>query len=335
MIGIDYLGGNKYKSLVLSEHPTGMAAGFFYYTFGKSIDLIAELLKTGKCPRVRVHAIYEADHKYIPKKHNQYIIKAIRALNALKEQYPSIDIQFSPFCEHRLNGTALVQMFNMVKKEAKGLVLVNSFDKGGGKLPGVINEIHSSLTSLNGEYNFSYDGLACVDSNVEKFKKAHAKANTFFLWEPRFNGRWESDDKTPIDERKGWPDAELIRSVAFLAKDKGLCAVPNKWTYKSHAENKGKKDRRAEMPCLIAPVEEEALYLVSDAGKILAKLKYFAPYGSGMYRYYGDEWGYKIAQKAIAMQGHPILKILNKKDFSVHGTLNPAFREGIWRDVVL
>lgn len=331
MYGIDWLGGAKYPEIVLNEHPQGFAAGFFHKQFGPALPLIKKLLATDRCPRIRDHIIWEDNHTYVPARHDPLIMAGVRELNALKALYPQVDIQVSPFCEHRITGAPLVSLFTRVRSAAQGLTVVNSPAKEGGKIVGLVNETHSGLTPLKGSYNFSYDGLACVDSNVERLKAAHAGCDTFYLWEPRFNGRWESNDKTPIALRKGWPDARLCESVVYLSRNKGSTNLARGWLYKSHSENKGGNDPRAEMPVLISPLKTRQIDLVAIGGQVVATLPFYGTYADGRYRYYARDWGFHIAEKASRIQSYPMLRVRAGNKF--YGTINPAFREGEWRDV--
>jgi hypothetical protein len=330
MFALDYLGGAKFKDVILREHPAGWGAGFFQSEFGDAMPVMQELLATGRCPRVRSHLVYEANHTYNPKKHDPIIIAGTEKLNALKKKFPGVDVQVSPFCEHNIKGAQLANLINNVRRVAKGLTIVNS-PLTGDKFEGVVNEIHISLSPIRGVYNFSFDGLACVDADVEKFKRAHLNALTFFFWEPRFNGRWESENEPPIDQRKGYPDSRLIDSVIYLSHLKGATSLPQKWIYKSHAENKGTGDPRAEKPAIISPIKANQVELVAANGQVIEALRYYGTYEGGGFRYYSDEWGYQLADKAKRIQnGNPIVRV--RAEGKVFGTVNPAFRENDWRN---
>jgi hypothetical protein len=197
--------------------------------------------------------------------------------------------------------------------------------QGGALSKKYKNEIHGSQKAISGIYNFSFDGLACEDANIEKFKAIHAKTEIFFFWSPRFNGRWESNDTTPRPERKGWPDPKHIRSIVTLGSAKRKTKLAKGWLWKSHSENKGNGDPRAEKPVLICPIKEHHATL-KVGKKVLTTLGFYGQYTDGRYRYYATEWGFEILKKA---KGRLIDITLGKK---WGGTVNPAFRENEWRD---
>jgi hypothetical protein len=328
-MGIDYLGGAKYPDVILREHPEGFAAGFFYSTFGDARHVISKLLATGRCPVVRVQIIWENDHKYDPRNHDKKIVAAIKELNKMKARFPNVDVQASPFCEHTIRGAQLRSLMTLCAKHAVNLTLVNNPWRGD-TMPGMINETHDTGKALSGRYNFSFDGVACVDADAEKIKGIHSRADIFFLWDARFNGKWESNEKTPIAQRKGWPDSKLIDSIIYLSRSKGGVRLDRKWLYKSHSENKGNGDRRAEHPVIISPVKTNSIELVASNGQVVDSLKYYGPYTDGRHRYYSSNWGYEIAEKAKRIQGQSIVSVRAKG--KVYGTCNPAFRENEWRN---
>lgn len=328
MFGLDYLGGAKYQNVLVQSHPAGFAAGFFLNQFGNAIPTIDALLATGKCPLVRVHIVWEDNHHYNSAAHDPEIINGINKLNALKARHPQVEVQASPFCEHEISGLALAKLMAKVRAAAVNLTIVNCPDSHGAKYNGVVNELHSGKAAWGTPYNFSFDGLSCVDADIEMFKHNHQSAQVFFLWEPRFNGRWEADDHTPISSRDGWPDANLIKSVAYLAQSKSATKLPDKWLYKSHSEA-GKNNPRSEHPVLISPIRTPSFQLMAGHTNI-ATLPLYGAYAGGGFRYYAPDWGYRLADKAKQLTGSPLVTIssLGKS----YGTINPAFRDGDFRN---
>jgi hypothetical protein len=327
MYGLDYLGGAKYADVIMREHPDGWAAGFFLSEFGDARPVIKKLLATGRCPVVRIQILW-TNHTYDPARHDAKILAGIRECNKIKAAFPNVDVQVSPVCEHNIKGSQLRSLFSRCAQTAQGLTLVNN-PWQGDTLPGV-NETHNAERAMSGRYNFSFDGVACVDSDTEKIKAIHSSAETFFFWDARFNGKWESNEKTPIAQRKGWPDSKLIDSIIYLKNAKGGVKLPKGWLWKSHSENKGTGDARAEKPVCIAPVKASRLELVAGSGQVIGTLRYYGAYSDGRFRYYSDEWGYQLADKAKRIQGHPIVSV--RAGRKIYGTINPAFRENEWRN---
>lgn len=321
---LDYLGGAQYGATLLSSHPAGFGAGFFAREFGDALPIADRLLASGKCPLVRVHLIYRSSHSYgdadIPE-----IIREAKRWEGLKRKHPSAVIQISPFCEHNLSAPD--KYMALIQQNAPSCIPVNSPWRGSLSRK-YLNEVHGSAAAApkSGEFNFSFDGSAAVDADVEAIKKRMSKASTFFYWEPRFNGRWETDDVTPIPERRGWPEAKVVESVKVLSSPKGRTNLPARWIYKSHAENKGTGDIRAEKPVIIAPVKAAVVELRTTTGKVIETLKYYGPYVDGRSRYYGTRWGFETL-KLLPAGTLAQVWVNNRKV----GVVNPAFREGDYR----
>ena len=332
MYGLDYLGGAKFADLVLREHPTGWAAGFFANTFGNAWPLIAKLLATGRCPRVRVHAVWQDDHKYDPKRDDPVIMRELKAANSLKATFPQVEVQFSPFCEHNIKGAQLRQLFAKVKQAAGDLTLVNSVMNGDVLPPNVaLNEIHGLHKPLKEPYNYSFDGTPCVDADVEGLKSAHQNVVTFFFWTSQFNGRKNPNDTTPRPQRQAWPTSQLIDSVIYLHNECGAAKLPRNHLWKSHADQHEvpKPEPRALKPVYILPIKASRVELVADNGQVVAASGGPLPFNDGRFRYYFPDYGYSMAEKARRIHGKPTVSV--RVGGKVVGTVNPAFRAGSFR----
>lgn len=338
MYCIDYLAGAKYPEIVEREHPDGFGAGFFLKLFGKAIPLGKRLIRTLRCPRERFHIVWDDNHKYIPARDDPIIIKGIRELNELKGEFSNIDIQASPFCEHNIERDPLRRLMEKIEKVNHGLTIVNC-PLNGAILPGYITEIHGKLKRPPGLYQFSYDGLAQVDSDIEAFKAFHQNALSFFLWEPRLNLRWETNDTTPRHQRtdpRRKPDSKLLDSMIIQAKAKGVTGLPPRYIYKSHSENKGPDknnhlDPRAEKPVIISPIQTSKIELIASNGQVIETFSYHSRYTDGRHRYYSDEWGFELQGKAMRIQGgNPIVRVREKD--KIIGTINPGYRENEYRN---
>ena len=330
--GLDLLGLSRFPDLALREQPAGWSIGCFGSgVFGNPYPALDRILATGRVPRVRVQCLWSDSHSFGPADLPRAIAEA-KKLAPLIGKYPNVEFRVSPYCEHRLSGRDITQVLAAVQKVVPTAVMVNAPCPGHRVyLPGVVNELHGAETGPvpSGRVDFSFDGTPCVDADVEAFKRKYANAETFYFHEPRFNGRWEDNDKTPRPDRKGWPDSALIDSVIYLHRDKGAARLAKGWLYKSHSENKGSGDARAEKPVLIGPVKTREVRLVCDNGQVADVLRYYGPYSGGGFRYYASAWGYQTAEKARRIQGHPLVKVV--ADGKGYGTINPAFREGSYR----
>ena len=317
--GLDLLGLAKYPNVAAKEFPPGFALGCFSSTFGDARPAVEAILKTGKCSHVRVHLMWKDNHNFTTKDFPA-IVKEAKKWQQLVWKY-NVKWYFSGACENHLSAKNALDLANKVLAVLP-VIYVNSGDAKLPNDPQFRTEVHGTKTkALKVPYIFSYDGNACVDANVEEQKKKHKDAEIFFLWEPRFNGRWETNDTTPRPLRKGWPDAKMIRSVVALATQTGTSKLPKNWLYKSHAENKGIGDPRAEKPLFISPVKSTLVTLkLGNATK--ATFKYHSPYSGGGYRYYTTMWGYEIAKQPLDVWAN------SKK----YGFVSPAFRAGSFKD---
>lgn len=324
MFGLDLLGLAKYPKVAKNNFPEGFALGVFSDTFGDSRPAVDGILDTGKCPRVRIHLMWKDAHSYT-RSDFPSIVKEARKWLPVVAKHPRIEFVFSGACEHLLNAPDANELRNRVLEvfaTNPKISYANTPMQGGADIQFAINERHGSKAQSRGNFeNFSFDGSACVDSDVEKIKKEFRSAQTFFFWEPRFNGRWEDNDKTPRPDRKGWPDGKLIRSVIALSGACGDVSLPPKWLYKSHSENNGDGSSRAEKPVMISPLVVSDISL-REGPRTVGILKYYGPYSGGGFRYYAKTWGYEIATQPVEVWA------AGKR----HGTINPAFRCGSFRE---
>lgn len=321
MFGLDHLGIAKYREVARASHPQGWALGAFSDTFGDAIPAVKGILATGRCPRVRIHAMWKDSHNY-SQKDFPAIEKELKRWRPVVASFPHIDWYFSGACEHHLSVADSVRLAELVLNVHPDRFAVNVGDHDL-TMRQTINETHGTKARIGRpKYNFSFDGSACVDSDVESLKERHEDAETFFFWEPRFNGRWETSDTTPRPKRNGWPNRKLISSVVALAESCGKVELPAKWIYKSHAENKGTGDPRAETALFVSPIKTDAI-LLKDGSKVKCVFKYYGPYSGGGYRYYNAQykWGYDIAKR-------PLQVVANGKRY---GEVNPVFRCGSFR----
>jgi hypothetical protein len=333
MFGLDYLGGARYGDLIVREHPEGWAAGFFANTFGNAWPVIEKLLATGRCPRVRIHAVWDDRHQYRPKEHDPIIIRESKKAGALAQKFTSVHVQFSPFCEHNMTAEqASAVHLKVLNTPGTGfLFLVNSVYKGA-ILKHVINEVHGTHKKpSNGGYNYSFDGLSSVDADAESIKRQYADAQTFYFWVPQFNLRKNTNDATPRPQRKAVPTGALIDSVIYLHRDKGETKLDRKHLWKSHGDQHSVPvpEPRAHKPVFITPVDAKRIELVADNGQVVAVMPRAGKFTDGRPLYRLPEFGYQVAEKAVRIHGKPTVKLV--ANGKVIGIVNPAFRDGSYR----
>lgn len=322
MWGLDTLGLAKYPDLV-SHWPAGYACGVFANTFGNVWPTLKRLAAGDRCPAIRIHAVWQDDHTFNAKRDMPVIRQELTRANNLKKTWPHLDIHFSPFCEHTLKGAALRTLLNICLNDAHDLTIVNSPWTGDlVDMTGVLNEVHGNAKAPKTSYNYSFDGLPCVDADVESFKATYSSAAIFFFWTSQFNGRKNPNDPTPRPLRKAWPTKELLHSVAALREPKGKCMLPNGWIWKSHADqHEVPPEPRALKPVLLSPLKLPNFKLVEDGKVLITSSSPQSPL-EGKWRYYFPKYGYKINQAATALVG----------DEKLIGYVNPGFRENDYRN---
>lgn len=326
MYGLDYLGLPKFTDLAVREHPQGWAAGCFAITFGDAFSSVDKLLATGRCPLFRVQLLWSDVHAFGDKDIPE-VRKLAKKYELLKRKYPSVVIEISPFCEHNL--AAPDKYLDIVKQEAPSCVPVNTPYKGAMSRK-YKNEVHGMAKAPRGAYNFSWDGTSCVDADVEKSKAQHSSAQVYFWWHPAFNGRLNTNDKTPRPQRKAWPTSDLIDSMIYLKDAAGEVKYPKNYLWKSHADRHSTPpEPRAYKPVLIMPAKAKRVELVADNGQVIASAGPAQPFNDGRFRYYWPDFGYKLAEKAVRIHNKPTAKlVVDGKPMAVG---NPAFRGGSFR----
>lgn len=322
--GLDFLGLAKYSKVALQEFPNGFGLGCFSSTFGDARPAVEAIIKAKSPGLIRVQLAWKDGHNFSPRDFAK-IKEEAGKWHSLVNKYPGVGWYFSGACEHKLNLADAMALKDVVIDVLPSVAYVNCPIQGGADLTGYINERHGSKATCKQKNDaFSFDGSACVDANVTALKSEFSIAPYYMFWDGRFNGRYDEkagEKPPPISQRKGWPDARHIRSIVALAGERGLVSLRKDWLYKSHSENKGNGDPRAEKPVMICPIKTRSIELVGEGGRPLASLKYYGPYSGGGYRYYSTKWGYEIAKRPVDIY------ISRHK----YGTINPVFRCGSFR----
>lgn len=324
--GLDFLFAPKYEKLAVRSLPPGWATGCFWNIAGNPTSFIKKVLDKG-CPHFRCAGLWEDNHNF-GDKHIKELKKMCRALQAIAVVNRQAIIEISGMCEHNLNNPD--KYLDIVKQEAPDCKPVNTPDRG--KLSTKYkNETHHSNKRLPGHYNYSFDGVSCVDADVEKIKGIHKDCDVFFFWLPQFNGRKTTKDTTPRPERKAWPTSELIDSVIYLHRKCGAVNLPSKYLNKSHAEQHVvPPEPRAFKPVFIIPPKVNRIELLADNDQIVAVSSPPQTYVDGRFRYYFSTYGYQISEKAARIQGHPVVRV--KVGNQIKGKVNCAFRYGEFRN---
>jgi len=338
MFGLDHLGIAKYGKLAADEHPSGWALGAFSYVdgFGNGLPAVEGVLKTGRCPRVRIHLAWDDDHNI---RDFRFIEREAKRVAALYARFPGVERRVSGGCENLWDLRTAQKVRDLVMKHMPAGVeyvhapLLHGLKKGI-ILPGSINETHGSkATPLRGRFDFSFDGSNCVDSDVTTLKSRLSGAETFYFWNCECNGRKNEGDKTKRPFRKNYPTSRHIDSWIYLSTERGKVSLPKGFLCKSHADfhNLPNRDWR---PVLIFPKRASEIVLTTPTKQVIARARYAGTFDEDnypvqRYRYYVPEWGYLLSEKAKRISGSPIVQVrINGK---VMGTTNLAFRQGGYR----
>lgn len=331
--GIDCLGAPKYKDAILHSFPTGWAFGCFSNVFGDALPTIEALIQAQKSDTFRLHLSWKDNHDFSRSDFSAIEHEAKRVAPIILK-HPDKKFYISGACEHDLNNADALELSHVVKAAMPSTITYVNCGMVS-QLDGVVDERHGTHAKpINGVNIFSFDGQSCHDADITRIKALYAAAQTdiFFFWDWRDNGHWNANDTTPRPDRKGWPDRTDIESTYYLWNDKGQTSLPNRWTLKSHSENKGPDphtgiiDPRAEKPCLITPLKVNQVVLKAKNGHIIAMAsRYRDPLSDGRWRYYFVDMGYIIAEKARNISGNPVTDVfINGKKY---GSVNCAFRE--------
>lgn len=331
IFGIDYLGGANYGNVIINEHPAGWAAGFILNTNEPSWPkrnawpVIESLARTGRCPLIRVHAIWDDAHTYRPE-YLPIINREQKKTIATARAFPNMRFEFSWMCENNMNSQQNGQMIETLNDPH--ITLVNSvfrgFPNAGAKL-----EIHGDRDGFQGPCNYSYDGTDCFQDNVAEQIHRRSNCDVFFFWSHRCNGHYGPKDKRPRDKRDAWPFENYLDAMIALSRDPGAVDLSNKYIYKAVAEDSGNGDWKDNKPCIIIPQRAKEVLFVCENGQVAGRAQYFGTFAGGGFRYYSREWGYQIAEKARRIQGHTLVSLT--VDGKPIGKICPSHRAGSFR----
>jgi len=314
--------------------------GVFWDFFGDGRKFCDAMYAAG-CRIFRIQGTWDKDHNY-GSGYRKLAIENAKEVNAWSLAHKDAQVFYSPFCEHAHPRSVMLPLFKDLIKVANNITYVNSIlrspRRNGEEVPGIITEVHNTApVPKNRPYLFSFDGEDANENDVVLYRKRHSEAQIFFLWNSRFNGKFEADDEAkPVHKRNGWPDKKLIQSIQYLWTDRGdVSTLPPRYLSKSHAENDGKGDAKAEKYCLIIPVKQNTIDLYDIGRRKVATMtrvkdpRVERPWSKDNpgWRYYATLWGFEISHKARLSTGSPIVTFdVGRKRFRV----NAAFRTGFY-----
>lgn len=340
---MDYLGGANFAGKIKRYHPRGFGAGFILDTNNPDWPktdcwpIIDHLAQAGECPIIRVHAMWDDDHQYLPR-YEDAIMRSLGELNKRAQQYHHVRFMFSPLCERDNDSPAFEKLWqSLLDSRHHSIALVNSVTKARYRV-NAINEFHGAKAKpQSGRFGYSFDGKNVWDQNIQKYKNDLARAEYIALWVCLFNGKWNDKakhekgaDVTPRPKRKAWPYPEVFPMVSALAGDPGAVELSNKHIWKPQADQHGpERQPREGKPVFITPVAGSECRLMSSNGKLIAVMPRDGNFTDGRPKYRCNLFGFKVAEKAMQLSGSPLVTL--RIGTVQVGRIHPAFRAGSFR----
>lgn len=218
ILGIDYLAASNYPDVVIKHHPPGWAAGFLLRASGwkSPLPTIRKLFETGHCPGSRIHGLWKDKHDFTERDITP-AVKRAEAVARLAEDFPRIELYFSPWLEPGTRERPIpVLLLKKVKSECRKVlprrvkIVVPGTPKG-------IDEIHGPAaliaSSVSKKYIFSWDGNDMLDPHYPKIEFGPDDPLICFAWTVKCNGLKNETDTTLRQNRKNWLRAEDVRLI--------------------------------------------------------------------------------------------------------------------------
>jgi hypothetical protein len=332
--GLDQLGSPKYADLAAREHPEGWIFGTFTNTFGDALPVVTRIAQEGRASGIRLNLAWSDSHTFRLADFAK-IAKEAKRFAPVVKRFPGLKWYASGATEHQLNGIDALKLHDMVKSELPGVTYVNQPWEGKGallRMDSAVNETHgaNAKPAPTARFAFSCDGSDCFDFDIESKKKQFSGAEYFMMWTSQCNGRKNAGDTTPRPQRKAWPTGQLIDAMIYLYTSQGDIRLPKGYIVKPKADqHMVPPEPRALKPVIICPVKADRLDLVADNGQVVHSSSRAFPFADGRFRYYFDQYGYQIAEKAVRIHGKPTVSL--RVGRKIVGTINPAFRAGGFR----
>jgi hypothetical protein len=347
---IDYLGGAKYRPFIKANHPRGFGAGVFLNTFdskdGTGRDVVRQLCEMGAtaCPFIRVHSIWDDNHRYNSKVHDPIIIRDYKWLCAMQAKYRSIVLVFSFFCENTMSSDEINAIVKKLQAISGNMLIVNStmrnFVTATDKL---WNEVHGTkMSAPRGNYIFGWDGITAFGTDIPGLLAKHKNAKGIAWWISQFNCKMKDeavDSKNKYivpSKRYNVLDAktfDILVNLAIQTKNKGT-KLPDKYIYKTVSDQHYMPPRGKDcMPVLIAPpsIANGEFIAKTPNGQEIAKFTYLGNWvdkTSGKVlgqRFYAYSTALELYEKSKRLGGKG-LAILYRNGKEV-GTIDLLYRE--------
>lgn len=347
---MDYLGGAKYRPFIKANHPRGFGAGVFLNTFnakeGTGRDVVRELCTMGAdaCPFIRVHSVWEDNHRYNSKKHDAGIIKDYRWLCAMQAKYRGTKLAFSFFCENTMTTEEINSIIKKLQAISSNMLIVNSTMRNFVTATDKIwNEVHGTkMPAPKGNYIFGWDGITAFGTDIPGLLAKHKNAKGIAWWISQFNCKMKDEAvdskhiKLAPSKRYNVLDVrtfDILVNLAIKTKNKGT-KLPDGYIYKTVSDQhymppKGKDC----MPVLIAPANilNGEFVAKTPNGQEIVKFTYLGSWvdkSSGKIlgqRFYAYSSALELYEKSVRLGGKGIA-ILYRNGKEV-GVIDLLFRE--------
>jgi len=319
IFGCDYLGGKHFQKAMIQNHPAGWSAGIFLRTFGDARKTVEAMVKSEKFSHIVVHlAPFDNSHKYPISKLKPQLKKDLKWINDLPfTVWPSF------FCEHNHSSKVISDLYEELHNIAPMRKYVNSIWKGG-ESGNMITEVHIPSSKQlpkkpKQPYLISFDGFGgdgsgnFTDTDIETILNKYSDAISIRWWDFKCNGKMRWDDKTPVSQRKYWPDKHyLLTRHQMMKQREGVVSWPKTALYKPSSDyhiGGSNKDGKA---MVILPVKKASVQVRDSAGNVIDQMQRFQPDFEGPpkgARYYSQKYSYQIADAARAKTGSSLIKI--------------------------
>lgn len=320
----------KAEVLIQGAEPNSML-GWFEDTWkespGDPFKKVKKCLSVERFVQGRAQIFWSYAHKPAPL---SLVVKALPRLARLQDETGK-RIYASPSCEYDASTPKKLveQWVKAIQKIGLTPVLT---PMGGPVVPGVLIEKHGDKVA--NAQALSLDGEAFTDCDASRLVKLNSTAEYILGWIPRYNLAVAGSNALPA-QRKNPPSVKDVRSVSALF---GPCVYGNlkgRQLWKTHAEDKGTGDPRANKPLAIIKEKAKFIEILDSANAPMFKFPYYGTYLDQGHRYYSGSPGgpklyaYEIGDLARQRTGSDVVKIrVNGKVYTVGSA---AFRQGYYQ----
>lgn len=342
--GLDFIGGSNYPELINETHKKHRSIGVLLSASGwdesKAWIVVKQASESKVCPIIKVIGKWEDDHRFT-ESHINKSIQQFQKLKKIAEEFPDQKFWFNPWLEYRASAADIETLTSKLDNSACNIEIVLNPEtikqpfKRGKKF--IVELHHKHFEDIpRTRMSFSYDGNDQVDSDLERDLKRAKDVECFWGWDWRFNGKYSEKDNRPRDKRTHWPDRRLQKSIwKQFTETRGktnLKQAGDGRLYKSHADNHGDGNPRAEKALFLIPERAVRVDLV-HRGKVIYSFPYERPFAhnSDLHVYRSDNYGYQIANKVIQETGKDNATVQVWVGDKKIGRINPIFRTGYFR----